>query len=80
MGDNTFRRIEQSFVDRFRDRAASTQDYVDVANQVSGRDLTAYFHDWLYSPITPPMPGHPDWHSAPTEKGWVPGSAWVGGS
>ena len=68
VGDNTFRRIEQSFVDQFRDRAASTQDYVDVANQVSGRDLTTYFHDWLYSPVTPPMPGHPDWHSAPANS------------
>jgi aminopeptidase N len=65
VGDNTFRRIEQSFLDRFRDRAASTQDYIDVANQVSRRDLTTYFHDWLYGPVTPPMPGHPDWHSAP---------------
>jgi aminopeptidase N len=54
----------ERFFDQFRGRAASTQDYIDVANRVSGRDLTSYFHDWIYSPTTPPMPGHPDWHSA----------------
>jgi aminopeptidase N len=63
VGESTFQRIEQTFFDRFRDRSASTQDYIDVANHVSGRDLTKYFHDWIYGPTTPPMPGHPDWHS-----------------
>jgi aminopeptidase N len=67
VGDDVFRRIEQTFFDRFRDRSASAQDYIDVANRVSGRNLTRYFHDWLYSPTTPPMPGHPDWHSAPAD-------------
>ncbi|WP_432889405.1 M1 family metallopeptidase [Kribbella sp. CA-245084] len=63
VGEQTFRRIEQTFFDRYRDRNATTQDYIDVANQVSGRNLTQYFDNWLYSPTTPPMPGHPDWHS-----------------
>ncbi|MGC4943906.1 M1 family metallopeptidase [Kribbella sp. DT2] len=64
VGESTFRRIEQTFYDRYRDGVASTADYVAVANQVSGRDLTAYFDSWLYSPTTPPMPGHPDWRSS----------------
>jgi aminopeptidase N len=63
VGDATFRRIERTFYDRYRDGVASTADYIAVANQVSGRDLTSYFDGWLYSPTTPPMPGHPDWHS-----------------
>lgn len=63
VGDATFHRIEQTFYDRYRDGVASTADYVAVANQVAGRDLTAYFDAWLYSPTTPAMPGHPDWKS-----------------
>ncbi|MEF3114275.1 M1 family metallopeptidase [Streptomyces chrestomyceticus] len=65
VGDATFRRIEQSFFDRYRDKAASTQDYIDVANKVSGRDLAPYIKSWLYGAKTPPMPGHPDWKSKP---------------
>jgi aminopeptidase N len=62
VGADTFRRIEQTFFDRYRNRSATTADYVEVANRVSGRDLTGFFHDWLYTTRTPPMPGHPDWH------------------
>jgi aminopeptidase N len=64
VGDATFRRIERTFYDRYRDGVASTADYIAVANQVSGRDLTAYINNWLYSPTTPPMPGHPDWKAS----------------
>jgi aminopeptidase N len=64
VGDATFRRSQQSFVDRYRDRPATTQDYLDLANRVSGRDLTVYFDGWLYGDTTPPMPGHSDWHSS----------------
>jgi aminopeptidase N len=61
VGDATFHRIEQTFYDAFRGRPASTQDYIDVANRVSGQNLDGFFHDWLYTATTPPMPGHPDW-------------------
>jgi hypothetical protein len=61
IGTDSFRRVEQAFLDRFRDRSATTQDYIDTVNQVTGRDLTGFLHTWLYSPTTPPMPGHPDW-------------------
>ncbi|WP_410618782.1 M1 family metallopeptidase [Amycolatopsis sp. cmx-8-4] len=64
VGPQTFRRIEQTFYDTFRGRSASTQDYVDVASKVSGKDLTDYFKSWLHGDTTPPMPGHPDWTSA----------------
>ncbi|GAA2796126.1 M1 family metallopeptidase [Crossiella cryophila] len=63
VGPDTFHRIEQTFLDRYRHKSASTQDYITVANEISGRDLTDYFHNWLYGTTTPPMPGHPDWTS-----------------
>jgi aminopeptidase N len=61
VGDRTFRRIERTFFTTYRDRSATTQDYITVAERVSGRDLTGFFHGWLYGATTPPMPGHPDW-------------------
>ncbi|GGO59403.1 M1 family metallopeptidase [Streptomyces lasiicapitis] len=61
VGDATFKKIERTFFDRYRGKAADTQDYIDVANEVSGRDFTSYITSWLYDEKTPPMPGHPDW-------------------
>ncbi|MFI5611764.1 M1 family metallopeptidase [Amycolatopsis sp. NPDC051903] len=63
VGQPVFDRIERTFFDRFQGRPAATQDYVDVAEQVSGRDLSGFFHDWLYGTTTPAMPGHPDWRA-----------------
>lgn len=59
VGDATFRAIERTFFEKFRHRAAATQDYVDVANQVSGRDLAPYIRSWIYGAETPPMPTAP---------------------
>jgi aminopeptidase N len=61
VGQPMFDRIERTFYDTYRGRSASTQDYIDVAQRLSGRDLGAFFHDWLYTAKTPAMPGHPDW-------------------
>ncbi|WP_036333591.1 M1 family metallopeptidase [Microbispora sp. ATCC PTA-5024] len=56
VGDATFRAIERTFFEKYRHKAASTQDFVDVANTVSHRDLTAYITSWIYGAETPPMP------------------------
>ncbi|GAA3434352.1 M1 family metallopeptidase [Kutzneria kofuensis] len=64
VGDQTFQRIERTFFTQFHGRSARTQDYIDVANRVSGRDLTSFLTSWLYGATTPPMPGHPDWKPA----------------
>ncbi|GAB1818609.1 M1 family metallopeptidase [Herbidospora sp. RD11066] len=55
VGEDTFRKIEKTFFDEFRHRSAATQDYIDVANRVSGKDLTAYINSWIYDATTPPM-------------------------
>jgi aminopeptidase N len=61
VGDRTFRRIERDWVTKYRGRSASTADFIALASQVSGQDLTAFLTDWLYGTTTPAMPGHPDW-------------------
>ncbi|MFE1592915.1 M1 family metallopeptidase [Nocardia sp. NPDC058705] len=64
VGEDTFHRIEQTFLDRFLQKSASTADYVKVASEVAGRDLGSFFDEWLSGPNLPPMPGHPDWKPA----------------
>ncbi|MET8138720.1 M1 family metallopeptidase [Sphaerisporangium sp. NPDC005288] len=68
VGDAVFTRIERAFFDRYRGTSATTRDYIDMANKISGRDLTAYIEGWLYSDKVPPMPGHPDWTAPQAEK------------
>lgn len=56
IGDATFQKIENAFFEEFRHKNASTQDYIDVVNQVSGKDFTDYINSWIYGKKTPPMP------------------------
>ncbi|MFF7473151.1 M1 family aminopeptidase [Streptomyces sp. NPDC008092] len=67
VGDETFDRIERTWVTRYRGRAAGTRDFVALASEVAGQDLTPFLTAWLYGPDTPPMPGHPDWQVDPVE-------------
>jgi len=57
LGLKTFQQIEKTFFERFRNQAASTQDYIDVVNEVSGQDLTAFVREWIYGAKTPAFPG-----------------------
>jgi aminopeptidase N len=61
VGDDAFQRIERAWVSRHRDGVASTADFIALASQVSGQDLTGFLNAWIYGTTTPPMPGHPDW-------------------
>ncbi|MFH8799224.1 M1 family metallopeptidase [Streptomyces sp. NPDC017936] len=65
VGEDAFHAVERTFLARFRNSSASTEDYIAVASQVSGQDLTGFLRDWLYGTTTPRMPGHPDWTVAP---------------
>ncbi|WP_326815104.1 M1 family metallopeptidase [Streptomyces sp. NBC_01763] len=70
IGEPAFDQLERSWVRTRRDSTATTKDFVRLASQIAGRDLTAFFDGWLYRAKTPPMPGHPDWHSTqPTGQG-----------
>ncbi|MFH9332191.1 M1 family metallopeptidase [Streptomyces althioticus] len=56
LGPEVFRSIERTFVERYRHKNATTQDYIDVVNEISGRDFTRYIDEWIYGSKTPPMP------------------------
>ncbi|MER6922017.1 M1 family peptidase, partial [Streptomyces spiralis] len=63
-----FERLERAWVRGNRDSTATTADFVRLASDVAGRDLSGFFKAWLYGAKTPPMPGHPDWKPAPRQK------------
>ena len=46
---------------RYEGKSASTDDFIALASEVSGQNVTEFLRDWLYGETTPPMPGHPDW-------------------
>ncbi|MFF7974948.1 M1 family aminopeptidase [Streptomyces sp. NPDC007905] len=68
VGEDTFARIERSWVTTYRGRVAGTRDFVELASHVAGEDLNPFLTPWLYGPHTPPMPGHPDWRVDPVEE------------
>ncbi|GAA2883962.1 M1 family metallopeptidase [Streptomyces mexicanus] len=68
IGRPAFERLERAWVRGHRDATATTADFVRLASDIAGRDLTGFFQGWLYGAKTPPMPGHPDWKQAPPPK------------
>jgi aminopeptidase N len=56
LGDDAFFKVLKTYTDRFRNKNASTADFVSVATEVSGHDLGALFQSWLFDPAMPPLP------------------------
>ena len=56
VGDDTFFKILQTYADRYKYGNASTDDFIAVANEVSGKDLKPFFDAWLFSPTLPTLP------------------------
>ncbi|MFI9823872.1 M1 family metallopeptidase [Streptomyces sp. NPDC052013] len=79
IGRSAFERLERRWVTDHRDGTATTADFVRLASEVAGRDLTGFMNGWLYGAKTPPMPGHPDWtptlRTAQATPSGVPGEA-----
>ena len=73
IGRPAFERLERAWVARHQDDTATTEDFVRLAAEISGRDLGGFFQGWLYGEKTPPMPGHPDWKPEAAAKPKAPG-------
>ena len=65
IGKEAFELLERRWVADHKDATATTADFVRLAGEIAGRDLTAFFKDWLYGEKTPAMPGHADWRTTP---------------
>jgi aminopeptidase N len=72
IGEDVFHAVERCFLDRHRNSSATTQDYIAVASEVSGQDLSGFLRDWLYGTKTRRMPGHPDWTVTPVSSSLAP--------
>ena len=57
VGDDTFFKIMRAYLKEYQGKAAGTEDFIAVAEKVSGQDLKAFFDSWL---STNKIPGFPD--------------------
>jgi len=53
LGDETFFQLLQEWAARYRYSTVTTEDFIALAEDVSGEDLNDFFTDWLYTPWTP---------------------------
>ncbi len=53
VGDETFFTIVRTFVERFKDVPVTSEDFVAVAEEVAGRDLSTIWDTWLYGTTMP---------------------------
>ncbi len=56
VGDEAFFTILHEWVDRFSYDNASTQDLVELSEEISDQELDALFDDWLYQAELPALP------------------------
>lgn len=56
VGDATFFAILRTWVERYGGRSATTSDFIALAEETSGADLTQFFQGWLYAPTMPELP------------------------
>ena len=56
VGDETFFKILPTYFERYKNGNATTDDFIAVAEEVSGKELTEFFDNWLYSEKIPPIP------------------------
>jgi len=56
IGDEAFFETLRTYTDRFHDSNATTDDFIAVAEEVSGQELDDLFQAWLFQPTLPDMP------------------------
>jgi aminopeptidase N len=53
IGDDAFFEILLTYTERFHDSNVTTADFIDLAEEISGQDLSEFFEDWLFSLTAP---------------------------
>ena len=54
LGDDIFWKGMRSFYEKYKNSNALTDDFESAMEEVSGKDLSGFFYQWLY------LPGQPD--------------------
>ncbi len=62
-GDELFRQCVRTFYEEFKFSNALTKDFQKVAESVSGKDLSFFFHQWFH------QPGHPELSASWKKRG-----------
>lgn len=57
VGDEAFFRIVRRWVSTYEGKSAGTGDFVAIASDESGQDLSGFFGEWLDQAPQPPLPG-----------------------
>lgn len=57
LGDELFWQVVREYYQRHAGGNVTTADFIAAAEDLSGRDLDAFFAAWLYGPAIPPVPG-----------------------
>lgn len=47
LGDDTFFKIVRSYVEQYKFKIATTEDFIKVCQEISGKDLTDFFKPWF---------------------------------
>ena len=56
VGDGAFFNILRTYVERYRGGNAGTDDFIALAEEISGQDLQSFFEAWLFSVRMPDLP------------------------
>lgn len=56
VGDDTFFELMRTYTAAYQHQNASTEDFIDIAEEVSGQDLDLLFNAWLTEEVVPPIP------------------------
>jgi aminopeptidase N len=56
VGDDTFFEVLRSYATAFRHQNASTDDFINLAEEIAGQDLDDLFDAWLFGTVVPPLP------------------------
>lgn len=49
LGDKTFFKVMQEYFKEFKYKNATTADFINVSEKVSGKDLSVFFEKWVYA-------------------------------
>jgi aminopeptidase N len=60
LGDETFFAILRTWTARFHNGNATTEDFVALAEEISGEQLDDFFASWLFEPALPDLPSPRD--------------------
>jgi aminopeptidase N len=56
VGDEAFFKILKTYYDRYKSGNATTEDFIAVSEEISGKDLKEFFDGWLYQDKLMPIP------------------------